>query len=38
MVRAGAFAQTAPDLSRLLGRPATGPEDTIAAFIERAGT
>ncbi|MDP9842538.1 NAD(P)H-binding protein [Streptosporangium lutulentum] len=37
MVRAGAFAQTGPDLSRLLGRPATGLEDTITAFAERAG-
>ncbi|WP_371785832.1 NAD(P)H-binding protein [Streptosporangium subroseum] len=37
MVRAGAFARTTPDLSRLLGRPATGLEDTIAAFIERVG-
>ncbi|WP_245966245.1 NAD(P)H-binding protein [Sphaerisporangium album] len=35
MVRAGALAETGPDLERLLGRPATDLPGTIAALLAR---
>ncbi|MGS2647959.1 hypothetical protein [Streptosporangium sp. LJ11] len=34
-VRAGALAETGPDLARLLDRPPSGPEETVGALIAR---